>query len=72
MIHPPVHDETLLPGCPPWPQRKRSLAREFASLLNTIVISVTVFFRDPEAWELVSAEVIPRMLAERSCFRAVL
>lgn len=38
---------------------------EFASLFNTILINVTAFFRDPEAWEFISAEVIPRMLAER-------
>jgi two-component system CheB/CheR fusion protein len=38
---------------------------EFASLFNTILINVTAFFRDPEAWEFVRAEVIPRMLAER-------
>ncbi|WP_066908635.1 CheR family methyltransferase [Mycobacterium interjectum] len=38
---------------------------EFAALFNTILINVTAFFRDPEAWEFVSAEVIPRMLAER-------
>ncbi|OBI55616.1 CheR family methyltransferase [Mycobacterium sp. E796] len=38
---------------------------EFASLFNTILINVTAFFRDPEAWEFVSAEVVPRMLAER-------
>jgi two-component system CheB/CheR fusion protein len=38
---------------------------EFGSLFNTILINVTAFFRDPEAWEFVRAEVIPRMLAER-------
>jgi two-component system CheB/CheR fusion protein len=38
---------------------------EFASLFNTILINVTAFFRDPEAWEFIGAEVIPRMLAER-------
>jgi two-component system, chemotaxis family, CheB/CheR fusion protein len=38
---------------------------EFASLFNTILINVTAFFRDPDAWEFVSDEVIPRMLAER-------
>ena len=37
---------------------------EFAALFNTILINVTAFFRDPEAWEFVSTEVIPRMLAE--------
>ena len=38
---------------------------EFASLFNTILINVTAFFRDPEAWDFISTEVIPRMLAER-------
>lgn len=38
---------------------------EFASLFNTILINVTAFFRDPEAWEFVRDEVIPRLLAER-------
>src|ERR1700753_319113 len=38
---------------------------EFAALFNTILINVTGFSRDPEAWEFVNAEVIPRMLAER-------
>jgi two-component system, chemotaxis family, CheB/CheR fusion protein len=39
---------------------------EFAALFNTILINVTSFFRDPEAWELIGTDVIPRMLAERS------
>ncbi|MGN6338328.1 CheR family methyltransferase, partial [Mycobacterium sp.] len=38
---------------------------EFTALFNTILINVTSFFRDPEAWEFVSTEVIPRLLAER-------
>lgn len=38
---------------------------EFAALFNTILINVTSFFRDPEAWEFVRTDVIPRMLAER-------
>ncbi|HUH72153.1 MAG TPA: CheR family methyltransferase [Mycobacterium sp.] len=38
---------------------------EFAALFNTILINVTTFFRDPGAWDFISAEVIPRMLAER-------
>ncbi|OBH00361.1 MULTISPECIES: CheR family methyltransferase [unclassified Mycobacterium] len=40
-------------------------SEEFAALFNTILINVTAFFRDPEAWEFIAAEVIPRMLAER-------
>src|SRR5437879_2576795 len=35
---------------------------EFASLFNTILINVTEFFRDPPAWEFISAEAIPRIL----------
>jgi two-component system CheB/CheR fusion protein len=38
---------------------------EFSALFNTILINVTAFFRDPEAWEYIKADVIPRMLAER-------
>ncbi|OMC31333.1 chemotaxis protein CheR [Mycobacterium colombiense] len=38
---------------------------EFTALFNTILINVTSFFRDPDAWEFVSADVIPRLLAER-------
>ena len=36
---------------------------EFTDLFNTILINVTSFFRDPEAWDYVAAEVLPRMLA---------
>ena len=39
---------------------------EFTALFNTILINVTGFFRDPEAWALLRAEVIPSMLAERN------
>jgi two-component system, chemotaxis family, CheB/CheR fusion protein len=38
---------------------------EFAELFNTILINVTGFFRDAETWEIVAAEVIPRLLDER-------
>ncbi len=38
---------------------------EFSALFNTILINVTAFFRDPDAWEFVRTDVIPRMLAER-------
>jgi two-component system, chemotaxis family, CheB/CheR fusion protein len=39
---------------------------EFSALFNTILINVTAFFRDPDAWEYISTDVIPRLLAERS------
>jgi two-component system CheB/CheR fusion protein len=38
---------------------------EFSALFNTILINVTSFFRDPEAWDCVAADVIPRLLAEK-------
>lgn len=40
-------------------------ADEFSVLFNTILINVTAFFRDPEAWGHLSHEVIPALLAER-------
>ncbi len=40
-------------------------ADEFVALFNTILINVTDFFRDPEAWEFIRDEVIPMVLAER-------
>jgi two-component system CheB/CheR fusion protein len=40
-------------------------SEEFAELFNTILINVTGFFRDAETWEIVAAEVIPRLLDER-------
>src|SRR3954463_1219798 len=36
---------------------------EFAALFNTILINVTAFFRDPEAWDFVRDHAIPEILA---------
>jgi len=38
---------------------------EFAHLFNTILINVTTFFRDPDAWDYLAREVVPRVLANR-------
>ncbi|MEY9997142.1 two-component system CheB/CheR fusion protein [Streptomyces sp. V4I8] len=38
-------------------------ADEFESLFNTILINVTSFFRDQEAWTLLQHEVVPELLA---------
>jgi two-component system CheB/CheR fusion protein len=35
---------------------------EFGLLFNTILINVTSFFRDPEAWAYLRAEIVPRIL----------
>jgi two-component system CheB/CheR fusion protein len=39
---------------------------EFTHLFDTILINVTSFFRDPQAWEYVQAEIVPRLVAERA------
>jgi two-component system CheB/CheR fusion protein len=36
---------------------------EFVVFFNTILINVTAFFRDPQAWDFVAAEVIPRIVS---------
>jgi two-component system, chemotaxis family, CheB/CheR fusion protein len=41
-------------------------AEEFAHLFNTVLINVTSFFRDPEAWEFVAREVVPGILARKA------
>ena len=55
-------------GAADWDAYRAYLAEhgeEFAELFNTILINVTGFFRDAETWEVVAAEVIPRLLEER-------
>ncbi|MFJ2740349.1 CheR family methyltransferase [Streptomyces sp. NPDC087440] len=37
---------------------------EFRTLFNTILINVTSVFRDPDAWDLLQREVVPRILQE--------
>jgi two-component system CheB/CheR fusion protein len=36
--------------------------REFTALFNTILINVTSFFRDPDAWEELRTEILPQVL----------
>ena len=38
---------------------------EFTALFNTILINVTGFFRDPEAWDHLVGEVLPALLATK-------
>jgi two-component system CheB/CheR fusion protein len=38
---------------------------EFTALFNTILINVTGFFRDPEAWEFLAHEALPGLLAAK-------
>src|SRR5262245_12341535 len=38
---------------------------EFTGLFNTVLINVTGFFRDPDAWEYLSSSVLPELVARR-------
>jgi two-component system, chemotaxis family, CheB/CheR fusion protein len=40
-------------------------ADEFTALFNTILINVTGFFRDPEAWEFLRTNVLPPLVAAK-------
>jgi two-component system CheB/CheR fusion protein len=44
---------------------------EFEDLLNTVLINVTSFFRDAEAWEALKTEVIPAIIESASHDRAI-
>src|SRR4051795_977628 len=39
---------------------------EFVDLFNTILINVTGFFRDPQAWDYVRTDVVPRIVEARA------
>jgi two-component system, chemotaxis family, CheB/CheR fusion protein len=39
---------------------------EFAQLFDTVLINVTSFFRDPEAWATIASDMIPSILASKS------
>ncbi|WP_449234311.1 CheR family methyltransferase [Azospirillum doebereinerae] len=39
--------------------------QEFVDLLNTVLINVTSFFRDTEAWEVLRRDVVPRIVARK-------
>src|SRR5262249_10206846 len=38
---------------------------EFGELFNTILINVTSFFRDRDAWDYVAADIVPQILDHR-------
>ncbi len=44
---------------------------EFNPLFNTVLINVTGFFRDPQAWETIAGRVLPRLLEEKGTDGAV-
>jgi two-component system, chemotaxis family, CheB/CheR fusion protein len=44
--------------------RLETNADEFSALFNTILINVTSFFRDPDAWTFIQREVLPEIIAD--------
>jgi two-component system, chemotaxis family, CheB/CheR fusion protein len=44
---------------------------EHVALFNTILINVTTFFRDPEAWKLIGSDVIPRIVEAAGDSRSI-
>lgn len=44
---------------------------EFAKLFDSLLINVTAFFRDPAAWDTLSEEVIPELLAAKGATRPI-
>ncbi len=48
---------------PEYLEKLRNDQREVNELLNVVLINVTEFFRDPQAWEVLQTTVIPKMFA---------
>ncbi|MBD2771838.1 CheR family methyltransferase [Iningainema tapete] len=44
---------------------------EFVELFNTILINVTAFFREPQAWEYIANEIIPQIIASRQISKSI-
>jgi len=45
--------------------------QEHAALFNTILINITGFFRDPEAWQVLAHEVLPRLVTEAAASQSL-
>jgi two-component system CheB/CheR fusion protein len=41
-------------------------ADEFAELFDTVLINVTSFFRDPQTWEYLAGEIVPRIVLDKA------
>jgi two-component system CheB/CheR fusion protein len=39
---------------------------EFQPLFNTVLINVTAFFRDPQAWKVLADQILPRLLEDKA------
>jgi two-component system CheB/CheR fusion protein len=46
-------------------------ADEFAQLFNTILINVTAFFRDEQAWDYLARDILPKILSGKAAGEAI-
>lgn len=44
---------------------------EFVDLFNTILINVTTFFREPQAWEYIAHEIIPHIIVSKDVTKPI-
>ncbi|HYS00936.1 MAG TPA: CheR family methyltransferase [Candidatus Eisenbacteria bacterium] len=58
-------DQVGISNYPDYHEYLKQHHEEFSFLFTTILINVTSFFRDPPAWEYLSAEVLPRLIAAK-------
>ncbi|SNT01060.1 CheR family methyltransferase [Rhodococcoides kyotonense] len=58
-------EQVGIEGFPDYLDHLQVSADEFAALFNTILINVTAFFRDSDAWDVLRTIVIPQLLAQR-------
>jgi two-component system CheB/CheR fusion protein len=59
-------DQVGVPGFAAYQDYLEVHPDEFATLFNTILINVTAFFRDPQAWEVVRETAIPEIVSRRT------
>jgi two-component system CheB/CheR fusion protein len=59
-------DEAGVGSYPEYREHLEANPDEFTALFNTILINVTGFFRDLEAWETLSRDFLPRLLERRA------
>jgi two-component system CheB/CheR fusion protein len=55
-------DEVSADGFAEYVDHLEANPREFSELFNTILINVTGFFRDPEAWQYLREEIVPELV----------
>jgi two-component system CheB/CheR fusion protein len=58
-------------GHGPYLEHLQAHPDEFGTLFNTILINVTSYFRDAEAWDYVRAEILPRIIEGKAPYEPI-